>query len=269
MRVILNGACGRMGRAVGQLLSEGKRGMELAVGVDLRAEENDPGTVKTLGEYRGEADVLIDFSHHSCVGALLDYAVSRGLPCVIATTGHTEEEKAEIAAAAEKIPLFLSANMSMGVAVLASFAKTAAALLPDADVEIVEAHHNQKLDAPSGTALMLASAVKEARTDAAFVCGRSGHHKREKKEIGIHALRMGNLIGEHKVILTTGEESITLEHTAYSRTLFADGAPCGGGVFAGQARRALRYEFYCGREVIRLEDPLYQNGTAAETIISM
>lgn len=132
MRVILNGACGRMGRAVGQLLSEGKRGMELAVGVDLRAEENDPGTVKTLGEYRGEADVLIDFSHHSCVGALLDYAVSRGLPCVIATTGHTEEEKAEIAAAAEKIPLFLSANMSMGVAVLASFAKTAAALLPDA-----------------------------------------------------------------------------------------------------------------------------------------
>lgn len=223
MKVILNGACGRMGTAVRQMLAEGKRGMELAAGVDPRAEE-DSAFLRTLAEYKGEADVLIDFSHHSATAALLAYATERKLPCVVATTGHTEEEREMLRAAAKKIPLFCSANMSMGVAVLASFAKNAAALFPDADIEIVETHHNEKADAPSGTALLLADAVKSVRKDAELVYGREGKHKREKREIGIHSLRMGSIIGAHKVILATNEESIALEHTAYSRSLFADGA---------------------------------------------
>jgi 4-hydroxy-tetrahydrodipicolinate reductase len=126
--------------------------------------------------------------------------------------------------AAEKIAIFRSANMSIGVAILADFAKRAAALMPDADIEIVEKHHNQKLDAPSGTALMLANEIKESKTDATFVCGRYGHQKRTEKEIGIHALRMGGVIGEHEVILATPTETITLKHEAHTRALFADGA---------------------------------------------
>ena len=126
--------------------------------------------------------------------------------------------------AAKSVAIFRSANMSIGVAILADFAKRAAALMPDADIEIVEKHHNQKLDAPSGTALMLANEIKEAKTDAVFVCGRYGHQKRTEKEIGIHALRMGGVIGEHEVILSTPTETITLGHEAHTRALFADGA---------------------------------------------
>ena len=125
---------------------------------------------------------------------------------------------------AEKIAVFHAGNFSLGIAILCDFARRAAAMMPEANIEIIEKHHNQKLDAPSGTALMLANDIKEARTDATFVCGRYGHGKRTEQEIGIHALRLGGVIGEHEVILATPTETITLKHEAHTRALFADGA---------------------------------------------
>ncbi len=223
MDVILNGACGRMGVVIREKLAAGVRGMRLAAGVDPTAE--DGGEIyKALTDYAGPADVIIDFSNHESAGGLTAYAVSRSLPCVIATTGHTEEERALISSAAKKIPIFLSANMSLGVAVTARLAKLAAALLPEPEVEIVETHHDKKLDAPSGTALILAGAVKESLPESEFVCGRSGHGKRTKNEIGIHSLRIGGVVGEHEVIISSGDEMISIKHTAASRSLFADGA---------------------------------------------
>jgi 4-hydroxy-tetrahydrodipicolinate reductase len=143
---------------------------------------------------------------------------------VVATTGHTEDEIAQINEAAKHIPVFYSANMSLGIALLVELAKNAAAALPEAEIEIIERHHSRKLDAPSGTALMLANAITEVRTDAYANVGRSGYGKRTKEEIGIHAIRMGNIVGEHEVILGTKNQTITLKHEAHSRALFAEGA---------------------------------------------
>ena len=157
MKVLMNGALGKMGAQIWTLLESGKNGAEIACGVDINADGSDPRIVKSLSEFDGKADVIIDFSHHACTEELMEYAVRTGTPCVVATTGHTVEELAMIDKAAQSVAIFRSANMSIGVAVLADFAKRAAALMPDADIEIVEKHHNQKLDAPSGTALMLAN----------------------------------------------------------------------------------------------------------------
>ncbi len=225
MDIILNGACGRMGAAVRELIEAGARpGLRLAAGIDPSADAGDPKLFGALEEYTGRADVIIDFSHHTCTAALTEYAVARSLPLVIATTGQTDEETAQIKAASEKIPVFLSANFSLGIAVLARFARAAAAIMPDAEVEIIETHHDRKLDAPSGTALALARAVRDSIPDAEPVFGRSGHKKRAKNEIGIHSLRIGGVVGEHEVIISSGNEIISLKHKAESRTLFAEGA---------------------------------------------
>ena len=154
----------------------------------------------------------------------MDYCVTRTLPVVVATTGHTAEEKEKIAAAAKRVPVFCSANMSMGVAVLADLARRAAAAFPEADIEIVETHHNQKLDVPSGTALLLADAVREAREDAVLLVGRHENGKRAAREIGIHSVRLGGEVGTHEILISTGSETITLKHQAHSRALFAEGA---------------------------------------------
>lgn len=221
MRVIVNGACGHMGREIVRLAQEGYQGASLAAPVDAFSKTKD---VLTDLHDAPEADVIIDFSHHSAVGPLLAYACGKNLPVVIATTGHTEEERAYITEAAKRIPVFFSANMAVGVALLCSLAKQAAAVLPDADIEIVETHHNRKLDAPSGTALMIADAIREARPELHNHCGRSGQCKRESDEIGIHAVRMGGVVGIHEVLITTQTQTITLKHEAYSRALFAEGA---------------------------------------------
>ena len=154
----------------------------------------------------------------------MTYAKEKKLPVVIATTGHTEEELAQIRAASEQIPVFYSGNMSVGIALLTRLARQTAAMFPNADIEIVESHHNQKLDVPSGTALMLAKAVKDARPEAEFLVGRHENGKRTKQEIGIHSLRMGNTVGIHEVIVNTGTQIITLKHEAQDRSLFAEGA---------------------------------------------
>ena len=143
---------------------------------------------------------------------------------MIATTGHTEEEKELIRRASSTIPVFYSANMSVGVAVICRLAKQAAAAFPEADVEIVETHHHRKMDAPSGTALMLAEGIREVRPDSVITTGRSGQGKREANEIGIQSVRLGNVVGIHEIMISTGNETITIKHEASDRALFADGA---------------------------------------------
>ncbi len=224
MKVIINGVFGRMGRAVAELV-KATEGAVTVYGVDIASGTADFPVGAELAEFEGEADVIVDFSHHSQTGAVCDYAVARGIPAVIATTGQTEEEKAQILKAAESVPIFLSANMSVGVALLCKLCAEAAAVLQGADIEITEKHHNKKLDAPSGTALMIADSIKAVREDSRYVYDRSAvRAMREKNEIGIHSIRAGNIVGEHEVLFALGNEHITISHSALSRELFADGA---------------------------------------------
>ena len=226
MKILIGGLCGHMGAEVAKLALEGCRGAELCGGVDIAGESTVPvsRSWEDAPASFADADCIIDFSHHTAVSALLDYAEAHGIAAVVATTGHTEEEKERIRSASERIPVFFAANMSVGVALLAELAKKAAAAMPDAEIEIVEKHHDRKLDAPSGTALMLVDAVREVRPEAYAVLGRSGHGKRTKEEIGVHAIRMGNIVGEHEIIIGTQNQTLTLKHEAHSRALFAEGA---------------------------------------------
>lgn len=220
IRLIVNGAGGKMGTRV-LALAEQSESFRTVGATDAFAQ----GFVHSLCEVKEGADGIIDFSSHLATGELLDYARKTKTPLVIATTGHTEDELRAIKEAAAEIPIFMSANMSVGVAVIVNLAKQIASVFPEADIEIVEKHHNQKMDAPSGTALMIANAIKEVRTDARFVCGRSGMvGKREASEIGIHALRMGGVIGEHEVFVVTPSQTISVKHEAHTRDLFAEGA---------------------------------------------
>ena len=217
MRAVLWGANGAMGKLIDGILGE-----EVAGRVSIDGENGVAKTAAELGNV--QADMVIDFSHHSAVVAVLDYAKEHNCAAVIGTTGHTPEEKAMIYAAAEQIPVFYSGNMSLGIAVLCRLAKQAAAYFPDADIEIVEIHHTRKVDAPSGTAHMLFNAIKEVRPEAAEHCGRAGEGKRTKEEIGISSLRMGNVVGVHEVHICTPTQSLTLRHDAITRGMLADGA---------------------------------------------
>ncbi len=220
MKIIVNGALGFMGREVIKLI-EADDSLTLAARVDALGGE---GILTSLCDFKGEADVVIDFSHHAATKELIDAAIELKLPLVLATTGQTPEENEYIKANADKLPLFFSANMSLGVAMLTKLSRECAKMFPDADIEIVEKHHTRKLDAPSGTALMLARAMSEERKETKFVYGRCGQSKREKAEIGIHALRLGDTVGEHEIIIDLGPETLSLKHTAHSRSLFAKGA---------------------------------------------
>ena len=222
MRIIVNGACGRMGRELIRLIGEQPR-LELAAMVDAKGDGIEVLTDLTNAP---AADVIIDFSHHSAVSALLDAAEARNCPVVIATTGHDAAELDRIHDAAERIPVFYSGNMSVGVAQLCRMARETARLFPEADIEIVETHHKHKADAPSGTAKMLFGAVKEVRPEAEMVCGRSGMQPRTPNEVGVHSLRMGEVVGIHEVHICTASQTITLKHEAHSRALFAEGAIC-------------------------------------------
>lgn len=224
MKIIVHGATGHMGRCVLKLLEESPDcTLAAAVSPELTT---DPakGEYRTLTDYQGPADLIVDFSFHGATCDLISYALIRKLPVVVCTTGQTEKEKAAIFEAAREIPVFYSGNMSLGIALLVNLAKQVARAFPNADIEIVEAHHNRKLDAPSGTALMLADAIKSVRPQTTYHLGRSGSGKRTPEEIGIHAIRMGNVVGIHEVLVNTGTETITLKHEAYDRMLFAQGA---------------------------------------------
>lgn len=229
MRFIVNGSNGRMGREVIRMVQESYVGCEVVAGVDINnsAAEKFP-IYENIEDFVGEADCIIDFSHHSVTKRLMDFAVSKKLPVVVCTTGHTDEELDMINKASESVPVFRSANMSVGIALLVNLAKTAAKAFPQADIEIIEKHHNKKLDVPSGTALMLADAIKSERPDAEYVIGRHENGKRKSNELGIHSLRLGNIVGEHEVIIATDTQVITLKHEAQSRSLFAEGAIAAG-----------------------------------------
>ena len=217
MRAVVCGANGAMGKLICAALGDAVIGR-----VSIDGENGVPKTFGELGEV--SADVVIDFSHHSAVKDVLAYAKAIGAAAVIGTTGHTAEEKAAIFAAAEEIPVFFAGNVSLGIAVLCRLVKQAVKFFPDADIEIVEIHHTRKVDAPSGTAHMLFNAVKEVRPEAYENCGRSGEGKRTRNEVGIHALRMGNVVGIHEVHITTQNQSLVLKHESGSRAMLADGA---------------------------------------------
>ena len=217
MRAVVCGANGAMGKLICAALGDSVIGR-----VSIDGENGVPKTFAELGEV--SADVVIDFSHHTAIADVLGYAKQIGSAAVIGTTGHTPEEKALIFAASEEIPVFYAGNVSLGIAVLCRLVKQAASFFPDADIEIVEIHHTRKVDAPSGTAHMLFNAVKEVRPEAVENCGRSGEGKRTKNEIGVHALRMGNVVGIHEVHITTPNQSLVLKHESGSRAMLADGA---------------------------------------------
>jgi len=233
MNIIVSGAGGHMGREVIKLTEAGYKDMTTVAGVDPAAdptafsffcgksykelEENGADALKTAG-------AIVDFSYHGAAGELTAFAIRNKMPLVIATTGQTEEELNIIKDASKQIPIFFASNFSLGVALLVELAKKTAAALPDAEVEIVEVHHDRKIDAPSGTALTLAKAVQEVRPGSKIVTGRSGMAKREPEDIGISSVRIGNVAGIHEVMIGTANQTITLKHEAHSRALFAEGA---------------------------------------------
>ncbi len=222
MRVIVNGALGRMGKILCALLADQRRAAELAGGVDRSAAGGK--IVSSFAKLCCEADCIVDFSFHTQTAAALGYALEKKLPIVVATTGHTEEERAAVLETAKKVPVFFAGNLSLGAALLARTAQRFAAAFPDADVEIVECHHAGKADAPSGTALMLGQAVREARGGGTLTLGRQGSAVRQKGEITIHSLRLGTSVGWHELLIHDGAQSFTLRHEAHDRAIFAEGA---------------------------------------------
>lgn len=226
MNILVNGILGFMGKEVRKLCDSSYRNAKFICGVDAFSNGEEAKVYNSLDavENIDEVDCIVDFSHHSATPELLKYAAYKKIPVVLATTGHTEEEIACVYESSKKIPIFYSANMSLGIALLVELAKKTAEAMPDAEIEIIEKHHNRKIDAPSGTALMIANALREVRPSSYVNNGRSGQGKRTKEEIGIHAIRMGNIVGEHEVIVGTENQTITLRHEAHSRALFAEGA---------------------------------------------
>jgi len=227
IKILLSGCNGRMGRAISEMCKKNQNTI-ITAGVDLFTERtfNYP-VYDSIAAISEDCDVVIDFSNPKVLPALVEFCVSKKKPLVLCTTGLSEEDLALVDRASEKIPVFRSGNMSLGINVLMLLSKRAAQILgEDFDIEIIEQHHNQKLDAPSGTAIMLAEAVESAVTyEASRVYDRhSVRAKREKNEIGIHSVRGGTIVGEHEVIFAGENETITLKHSAQSREVFASGA---------------------------------------------
>ncbi len=225
-RILLSGCCGKMGRFVASAVAD-RKDCEIVAGIDIVDDETLGFPVfSNYDEVQVKADVIIDFSNPSLLPAMLDYAVKTGTGVVLATTGLTDEQINSVEEAGKTVPVFFSYNMSIGVSLLCELSKVAAKVLGNGfDVEIVEAHHNQKLDAPSGTAIMLGNAIKEEMPDAYFEYDR--HSKRQKRhtnEIGIHSVRGGTIVGEHEVIFAGNDEIVKLSHSARSRAIFANGA---------------------------------------------
>lgn len=226
--ILLCGCCGKMGAAVQRAVA-GREDCQIVAGVDPAPSGSCAFPVYTSVEQVTEdVQVIVDFSHPSCLSPILAYCRSHpGVAAVLCTTGYSEEQTREIQEASKTLPLFYSRNMSLGVNLLIELAKKAEAVLGDSfDVEIVEMHHNQKIDAPSGTALMIADAINEVRdNEMRYTYDRHAQRKkREKREIGLHSVRGGTIVGEHQVIFAGQSEVLTLSHSAQSKELFASGA---------------------------------------------
>ncbi len=227
VNIILSGCCGKMGRVISNCVAL-RDDCRIVAGVDLVADDQaDFPIVTRFCDITTEADVIIDFSHPSALDGLLDYAESRSIAVVLATTGYSDAQVAKIKEYADRTPLFFSFNMSLGINLMVELVKKATCILSDGfDIEIVEAHHNQKLDAPSGTAVMLASAVQSALSEEYSLTydRHSERKKRDTKEIGIHSIRGGTIVGEHSVIFAGHDEVFKLSHSAGSKEIFAVGA---------------------------------------------
>ena len=214
-----------MGRAI---IESVKDGCTIVAGVDVNASALSTGfpVYEKISDFPGKADVIVDFSHHSALPSLIEYAKATKTPIVLATTGHTDEELSLIDESVNEIAIFRSGNFSLGINLLITLAKQAAKTLgADFDVEIIEKHHNKKLDAPSGTALMIADAIASEREESEYVFDRHSERKaRESKEIGLHSVRGGTIVGEHEAIFAGENEIVTISHSAASREIFATGA---------------------------------------------
>lgn len=225
-KIILSGCLGRMGKAITEIVKN-TDDAQIVCGFDIASGDCSYPVYNSYENVDVDADVIIDFSHPSNFENIINFAKSKKLPIVMATTGLSDEQRAELKEASEEIPVFFSANMSLGINLLIKLAQMATKVLEsDFDIEIVEKHHNKKLDAPSGTALAIADAIDEVMTDDAnYVYERQSVRKqREKQDIGIHAIRGGTIVGEHDVIFAGPDEVITLSHSAASREVFAQGA---------------------------------------------
>lgn len=228
VKAVICGAQGKMGRVLNDIISK-RNDIEIIGGIDINdtTPYADFEIFKSPSELKEKPQVIIDFSHPSALDGLCEYCLTNGVPLVIATTGYSDEQKKLIKKVSEQIPVFFTFNMSVGINLLCSLAKKAAAILGGQfDIEIVEKHHNQKIDAPSGTALMIADALNETLDNKMrYVYDRhSVRQKREKSEIGIHAIRGGTIVGEHDIIFAGRDEVITLSHHAASKEVFAVGA---------------------------------------------
>lgn len=226
IQILLSGCRGRMGRVITDMVQDDPT-LRIAAGLDPSAGAPLPYPVfASPMEYTGTADCILDFSSPAALDDLLRYATAHRIPIVLATTGYSPAQLEQIQAAAAQIPIFRSANMSIGINVLIDLVRRAAAALEGYDIEVIERHHNQKVDAPSGTALMLAGAAAESLPyQPEYVYDRSGRRaKRDPREIGLSAVRGGTIVGEHTVLFAGHDEVIELHHSAQSRELFATGA---------------------------------------------
>lgn len=238
VNVIMHGCNGHMGQTITNIIKEDNE-IEIVAGIDLFDDgHNDYPVFKSFADCNIKADAIIDFCNAKAVDGLLDYAVSTGTPVVLCSTGLSEEQLARVKEDSKKVAILRSANMSLGVNLIMKLLKEAAAKLVPAgfDIEIVEKHHNLKLDAPSGTAIALADSINEEFDNSfEYVYDRSQRRqKRDSKELGISAVRGGTIVGDHDVIFAGQDEVITFSHTAYSKALFGKGAVTAAKYLAGK-----------------------------------
>lgn len=237
-KIIMHGCNGKMGQVVSDIVAQDEN-CTIVAGVDICPEQKrDYPVYSSLEECKENADVIIDFAATAAVDALLEYSVKKKIPVVLCTTGLSEEQLEKVYAASKEVAVLKSANMSLGINMLLKLLKEAAKTLAPAgfDIEIVEKHHNLKVDAPSGTALALADSMNDAMgNEYEYVFDRSQERKaREKKEMGISAVRGGNIVGEHEVIFAGLDEVVEFKHTAYSKGIFAKGAVSAAKFLAGK-----------------------------------
>ena len=225
LKVIINGCSGKMGRVLSKCVIDDSD-LELVCGISPdNAEDLNFKTYSNFDNIIEKADVVIDFSHHSALDSVLDYCLKTKTPLVIATTGYNNEELEKIYDASKTIPLLHSYNMSLGINLLLRLVKEASKILNTFDIEIIEKHHNKKVDAPSGTSVMIANTIKNVLPNIENNYGRYGRNaKRKENEIGIHAVRGGTIVGEHDVIFAGHDEVVEIKHTAHSKDIFAKGS---------------------------------------------
>lgn len=250
VRIIMHGCNGKMGQVITKIVKDDPN-TEMVAGVDkYLGIENDYPVFEDISKCDVDADVVLDFSNAAAVDGLLDWCVEKKMPVVLCTTGLSKEQLEKVKAASEKTAVLKSANMSLGINLLMKLLKDAAKVLANAgfDIELVEKHHNQKVDAPSGTAIALADSINDAlNNEYTYTYDRSQvRQKREKNEIGISAVRGGTIVGEHEVIFAGQDEVIEFKHTAYSKSLFAKGA-----VEAGKFLKGKGPGFYSMMDVIQ------------------